>query len=184
MNVYFDENTIMKTNVDCGKSPEKRKIENNEYRQIFTITNYDNAHWTLEWVDDFRKQGFARDPLQTNFKSSKSTVNLTQFSCTKKNKSRMLGRAFYTENLLMGELVTKHPIHPWEKHKELGWGILTFPPYILVLPEKGYGKGLKFMQALNDFVCAIPEDKLIDRTNENAEMTCKNPKSENYFNYR
>ena len=181
MNVYFDENSLMKTNVDCGEKINKRKIEKNEYRQLFTITNYQKPHWTLAWVDDFRQQGFAKDPLQTNFKTTMSTANLIQFSCPAKNKSRILGRSFYTEKLLMGEKVTNHPVHPWRKHKELGWALLTFPPYFLPIPERGFGKGLKFMKSINDFVCTLPDNKFIDKTNQNDIKACLNPRSKNYL---
>lgn len=169
--LYIDDESFVKTSVDCGKELNKRKIENKEYRQFYFIKDNDRSYWTPYWSKAFY------DPKKTNVKETMSSSNLIQFSCKRKNKYRFLSRSFYSENLLKGELLAKHPTDKLKKNSSQSFAIMTFPPFFLPTPG---AKGLNIYKALNEFICEMPDEKFIDKTNQNNNNTCTNPKSSDF----
>lgn len=182
---YLDKTSLVKTSVDCGKSLERRKIENQEYRQFYFIKDNDSSHLTPELsktVEDLlwsgAKQVGSFNPKDTGVKETMSSANLIQFSCKKQNKFRYLSRAFYSEEFLKGDLNTIHPVHGLRKNNSLSYALMTFPPFFLPIPGN---KGLNFYKALNEFVCKLPDEEFVDNTNQNNEKTCSNPKTFEYL---
>ena len=183
---YLDKSSLVKTSVDCGKNLGKRKIGDQDYRQFYFIKDNDTSHFTPQWkqgVEDLlwsgTKQTFSFNPEKTGVKETMSSANLIQFTCKRQNRFRYLSRSFYSENLLKGELLTKHPVHNFRKNNSLSFALMTFPPFFLPIPGE---KGLNLYKAMNELVCEFPDDMFIDKTKQNNENTCTNPKSSEYLN--
>jgi hypothetical protein len=172
---YIDFNSLSKTSVDCGKKLNKRKINDNDYRQFYLIEDTENSYWTPKWKGAFYR------PDKDGVKETKSSANLTQFQCKTKKTYQFLSRSFYSENNLKGELLKTHQTTNPNKNSAFAEKIENVFPVILVNLPLTNKKGLKIFSALNDYICELPNEKFIDNTNQNNANTCSNPKTFEYL---